>query len=69
MKTITFTNDELNAILDALNDALEVEMERESGNGPTIQGEIIHNAFLKIEDVHVYRNDRKVVPISEPKEK
>lgn len=63
MKTITFTNSELNAILDALNNALEVELERESGNGPTINGEIIYGAFSKIESVHTYKANSKVVPI------
>ena len=67
MKALNFTNDELNLIMDALNDVIEHEMTIETENGPTLRGEMAYHAYEKIENVHTYKADRKIIPIGEAK--
>ena len=55
MKSITFTDTELNIIMESLNDFIDAQMsiETEKG-GATIKGSAAYNAFIKIENSHAY---------------
>jgi len=62
MKTFTFTNEELNTIMDGLNNVIEKELELEN-NGPTTRGVLAFEVYEKIEERHTYKAERKIVPI------